>query len=674
MSRAHTILLAFFSVLVLYAAGLGLRRAVLEAQYEAVGDDMPFTLESALQYRRLKMVFDTGRLPAVDAFVEHPAGVRTWRTYTVGSEYVYAALARLFPSALPVPARVRWIESGWFCLGIGFMFLWLLWWRRSWWAAWAAGLFYAVSLSAVIRSTGQELSSENFALPFLVAHLACSARARRLADGGGRWRSWAAASAGALALAMASWDLVQFYVFLWALRGTARALRTVPGTGAAGAARAIWLAELGGLAFAGLAVPYLRAHGLLVSPGMGLAYGAAALPWIEARLASMGRPLRQPVRLAALLAPAAIALLAGLGSYGESYAHFASLLWAKARFLNVKPADPGLLSFDQRIMWVPALHGADWRLTWQLLPGILPASSVAAFIVFRARPGAGIASLLFFCGSSFLAFVLFARFHVFLAVFASALIGVWAGESSRRGGWMSWAVAAVLGAGAIVETVHVAANAEKWGRPNVYYKELDELGDWLAQHASPDPVLANFGVSGYIAAYGKCPVLLHPKFESAAARAAVREYAEHLFAGTERSLRDWADARGARYLVYSKGEFSSAAPELQMRYMVNALEPPADAPARGLEFEPERARYFRLLWSNRKYAVFDILLRSEEAEAAERAGLAAKLLSEGDLDWAEREAVKALKADPRQERAADVMLHVESLRHQGFGGRPQGGR
>jgi hypothetical protein len=207
---------------------------------------------------------------------------------------------------------------------------------------------------------------------------------------------------------------------------------------------------------------------------------------------------------------------------------------------------------------------------------------------------------------------------------------------------------------------------ERWGRTNVYYKELAELAAWLYEHAAPDPVLANFGVSGTIAAYGKCPIVLHPKFESGAIRDRVREYGELLFNGTERGFRDWADARGAKYYVYSLGEFATEHPELQMRYFVDALNPPETAPARLFESSPAKLTYFTRLWGNRKYAVYEIVSRATEREAGGHAAAARAALERGDLEEAQKEAEASLKIDPRQEQAMDVIRHVISLEQKGF--------
>ncbi|MCO5061411.1 MAG: hypothetical protein M9963_05340 [Kiritimatiellae bacterium] len=171
-STVQRIVLLALGLLFLFTLAMGARMAILEAQYKRFGDELPFTLESALHYRRVKMVYDTGRIQAHDAMVQFPEGIDPRTTYTLGAEYFYAALAKYFPSHIPVPTRVRILEAGWFSLGISFLALGLYGWRRNLGAAVWGSLFYAISLSSVIRSTGQELSHENFALPFLIGHWA----------------------------------------------------------------------------------------------------------------------------------------------------------------------------------------------------------------------------------------------------------------------------------------------------------------------------------------------------------------------------------------------------------------------------------------------------------------------------------------------------------------------
>lgn len=662
MKRGRTILVCL-ALLAVYTGGLGIRRAVFDAQVQALGEAPRFTLESALYFRRVGQVFRGGRLPARDADLQYPEGVATAATDTVGSEYVYAALARLFPSSLPLADRLRWIETGWFCLGAVWMALWIRWRAGSWTGGLVAAGFYAVSLSSVIRSTGQELLHENFALPWLIAHLAFEALASRAGTRAVRWAAIVLSALG-LALALVSWDLVQFYVLFWML---ASAFRLLGGRhGPAGRwAWVQWAVAYAALALAGGLNPYLRAHGFLQSPAMLLGLGLL--------LAGVFRPASLPPRAAAcataglLVAPVVLGLVLA-GTYRSSYGHFMDLLAAKLIYLNRKPADPAWLSFDARILWVPGLNSASWPLARELFPMMLPLTflSGAVLLLKKAfRRDSSLARHVFFISISSAAFVFFARFHVWVAVWAAGWLGLAAaslleGRRAARGLVILWLAA--MGA----EAAHTLERPERWGRGGVYYKEMGELTEWLGRHARPEPVLANFGISASVLAYAECPVLLHPKFESEAARERVRLYGEKLFLGTERELRDWADGLGARYLVYGLGEFASVEPERQMRYLVNALNPPAYAAARRLEHEPGQCRWFRMVWENRKYRVFRILTRADEG-AARRYGIEAlEALQQGALDRAEARATSALLLDAREETAQEVLRHVGSLRQQGF--------
>ena len=263
MTGVRKTIASIIGLLLLYAAGLAVRRVVLDAQFRSAGETLPFTLESALHFRRIEQVFYTGTMPDVDHAVEFPSGVVVRESDTVGGEYIYAALARLFPLMMPLADRVRWIESAWFCLGIPLMALWIWWWRRSAWGAVIAAGFYAVALSSVTRSTGQEISHENFALPILIGHLAFNALAAR-AQGGMLWRIGVGLSALLLALALATWDLVQFYVMLWMAVHLVRFLRA--GAGELAREKTQWAIHMAALILIGSLNPYLRAHAFLLSP------------------------------------------------------------------------------------------------------------------------------------------------------------------------------------------------------------------------------------------------------------------------------------------------------------------------------------------------------------------------------------------------------------------------
>jgi hypothetical protein len=222
----------------------------------------------------------------------------------------------------------------------------------------------------------------------------------------------------------------------------------------------------------------------------------------------------------------------------------------------------------------------------------------------------------------------------------------------------------------MIEANHTYAQRGNMGRPNVYYHELKELADWLLEKISPHPVLANMGVSAYIAAYGKCPVMIHPKFEDPSIRSRLEEYGKIMFGADEKTLRDWMDDHQVEYYVYSKGEFAAEKPEYQMRYFVDMMDPLESVPARRFERDDDAMRYFTREWGNRKYVVYKALNRSDEDRAYRIAAHAHEELQAGHLEAAEVLAVEAVKIDRMQENALDVLRHVGSLRDQGFDYKP----
>ena len=646
----------------LYCIGLGLRRSVLRAQYENVGRDLPFTLESALHADRIQTIYDHGSLPKVNRELEYPHGVDNWKTYTIGSEYVYAAFCKILPNSIPLRERIRWIESTWFCLGIPLMILWVGLWWRSVAGALFAGAYYAVPLASVIRSTGQEVSRENFALPILLCHLALDMAASK-AKGRGAFWAYAIGSGVSLGLAMMSWDLIQFYAALWILFSGVRLVRGELRGGSREAK--LWRTQYFCLAVASLLHPYLFAHRLIFSPVMLAGIGVFVGTFI---VTSRSPGLKRRWAAGAVVALVVVGGWIGVSAFSEHYGHFGELLAAKIVHLNQKPADPALLTFNQRIMWVPALHSANKALTFELFPATIGLASLAGLVLLlqrRFRSDSRFVQLIFFCAFAVGAYYLFVRFHVFLALFLAALLGSSAAWASTFEKWQQLVLMIMLCGGIVMEVGNVVSKPEQWGRTGFYYREQDELVKWLEENVSPEPVLASFGTSAAVVSRAGCPVLLHPKFETARIRERVREYGEHLFKGTEKSFRDWADGEGAAYYVYGIGEFYPSGIPYQMRYFVDAVEPPESAPARAFENKLP-LDYFKPEWENRKYRVYRIRTAADEAESRAVGFMANRALQKGDLDAAEIAAMDALTLNPSNDDAMDILTKVTRLREAGF--------
>ncbi|MBI3986801.1 MAG: hypothetical protein HY343_07775, partial [Lentisphaerae bacterium] len=272
MTKIFKIAGIILGLVLLFVCAMAMRRMVLEAQFRSQGSELPFSMESALEFRLVRMLAETGRLPDWDFNIQTPQGVSTRATYTVGAEYLYAAVAKVLPSGMTLESKVRWIALGWFCLGIPVLALWVGGWSRSVWGAAVAGGYYAVSMASVIRSTGQELSHENYALPWLIAWLGLQAWARRQPARG--FRKGTVVSAGCLGMALMGWDLVQYMVLLWAVWFSVLAIR---GTLLSDdRLRFEWGVTSLMLLAVGVLNPYLRAHAFWGSSAMLLSYGSAA--------------------------------------------------------------------------------------------------------------------------------------------------------------------------------------------------------------------------------------------------------------------------------------------------------------------------------------------------------------------------------------------------------------
>ena len=717
MPRSARITIFLLGILALYFIAVYLRLEVLRYQYDeqrAPGEasyEMPFTLESALQFSMVREVFETGSLTVTNRLVEYPQGVDRFKTYTIGAEYAYAGVARLLPGTWSLQHRVRWASILLFCLGIPALAFWTALLGRSATAGLMAGLLYAIAYASLVRSFGAEISRENLALPVAIFFLALQAAATRVRGNGGFW-ACIIGSGICLALAFCNWDLIQVIIGLWLASWLIRVAvgldKSMPDvewlrleddeTTVELRARARrrecgrFVIPVIGLALAGLLNPYLQAHGFLFSPifllCLGLALWLGLFGWRELS------PRRDRLRWIVPLIPLLLFLLFGR-NYAQSYSHFGELLSAKIEFDNIKPQDPAHLTFIQRIMWTPALHSSTWpiafltfpavlyllfasnaiRLSWagirqhwglplvlgglpmfilllyhlqaygvlaismpsKFTLGLLMFCGVAAVVLAVRRLEFDQAALLFFCLFSLATFVLFFRFHVFFILFGAAWIGLCAGDLVRwarlgmRPLILSGLGLFLLTVGILIEGDHVLNQIDRsvplqervgrvrlFDRPNTRYRDLDHLIALLSDYSEKGAVLANFGVSGSIAAYANCPVLLHPKFETEAIRRRVEEYAEYLFKHDEKAFRDWARRHGAELYVHSRGELVDH-PALNsgtLRYMVNALDPPPNAAVRLFEkTRAESSRYFGYLGGNQKYAVYRIVTEKDIAAA-----------------------------------------------------------
>ena len=652
-------------LVLLWMLGIYMRREVLTQQTRSLGaTEAPFLMESALQYRMTRMVHDTGTLPKVDEKVQVPQGVNMRETYSVGAEWIYAFFAKRLPEKWSLVSRIRWVSTALFCLAIPFAALWAGVKYGSVLSGAVTGLFLAVSPAFAVRSSGLELSRENLAIPFFTFFFLAEEFTSTVSAG---WKKtcWAGLAALSLALAQCFWDLTQYITGLWIVWSLIQSLMEQK-------EEAHKKQFLTFILFSQIAVsflnPYLRAHHFFFSPVLALVVTRTIIAYFPS-LRSKGKILLLTVLISLIWF--------GLGKlFVENYSHFGELLFAKIRFLNEKPLDPSLLTYSQRIMWTPALNSSTWQLTKAYFPLTLYLLGLAVLrLVWGIKHGRFcFQPEFFFAGFTLVIYVFFFRFHVFLILFISVCMGILFALHNRKATiWGRW----ILPVSCIILFIGVEsyfllffepkpagsqsaekqqlqqfmkamgantslAKGNRWGRPGAFYGYLDSLVAELEKLPSESPILANFGISASILAQTEMPILLHPKFETPGIRERVETFYENLFLKPEKDLRDWAVFLGAKYYVHSNGNFSDLNVVNSPRYMVDAIEPPADAAIHFLENEPERAEWFQPLYSNRKYRIYKIITPLDEEWAERLTRLAIMAYESGDIETARKRSLEAL--------------------------------
>jgi len=684
-SRPLSRLAVWTFIVCIYALGVNLRWGIVASLRDYYGD-LPYTMESALLFHYAQACARGERIPDLDRRAQHPEGLRVARELSLGKDFAAAIVYKALGRPGSFREFVRRFDATWFCIGVFALFLLVREMRGGELGGLIAAAFYAVSLPAVVRSTGLEFSRENFSLPLIFLHWWLVVRGLR------RQRfSFASVPAGVLlAVAAATWDVTQLYIFLV---GAFAALTLLFGKGGYGLVRE-FLPGLACLVIAGLTVPYLVHHRFLLSWGMLLWYSLTAA-FISVALFPRCS-LRFPRFAFVAVFASLVVIVATRTAYPGTYSHFASLFLAKLRFLNVKPLNPAKLSYEARILWTPALHSATSRFLGKYpiadfkMLFVLAAAPMVLLIrsIWRREATQPEKALLFWLAVFLLLYLLFVRMQVFLVFFVCSLIGLGALYGSRlfrRTG----ARVSFLAAWSLLVLLGLVAEAYTYSTFEKIYREVDTgsayaadkvLVDWLQKNAEEDAVvLANFTLEPTIFAYAGRAVVLHPKFESTTMRLKVKEYLEALFSKTEKDFHEFCVKNRVNYFVLHPGVFAGPMNRDWIycyRYMVDRAEMRPEYAALAMRDNPDRLQYFKKATDVSMkgdpfgffYRVFRVVseLEIEQAEKHVRNALvslggdAAKADADS-LQRAERELLRAIDLFPGSLEAHSMLATVYFL-------------
>ncbi|NOY75085.1 MAG: hypothetical protein GXP32_04755 [Kiritimatiellaeota bacterium] len=416
--------------------------AIANEYKAAFGKDIgfiPFQVESAMMYSYAEEVARTCGIKERDDSLVGMEDVSVFRQFTVGLEYFlgYGYLLKhiLFPPDLTTiaptnyeitPDFARWIRvqlRWWISLISGFVFLWLVALRIPAGTALTGGLLHAVSFAAIARYTGQDIVRGNFALPLIAAAFAAAAWYL-----GAPSRKKLVIVGTASFLALASWDLTRLCFALW---GVAEIARVSSGGMVNAKRRYLWLTLWVSAILAAVLIPYHREHALILSP-----FSLVVFPLVAvSHYFAAGKTAAKRFAIVAAVALSLICvwwIASTIWGTPGNYSHFVELIKAKIRFLNVKPENPALLSFEARSVWMPGMHSATKFITDATFPMVLHATFIAMVLTMSIgvmrksfRRLLPIANLPLFCALFFsLGFFFIVRYHVLAILFLATLIPI----------------------------------------------------------------------------------------------------------------------------------------------------------------------------------------------------------------------------------------------------------
>lgn len=513
--------------------------------------------ETTQSYRYAKLFSETGSIPAMDTLVMHPDGWPTSQN-SIFEEYLAGGIHRVAGGDFDTFIRN-------FCLlfpllSVVFMYLWMR----------AAGIgnllaaggatLYAFLLPAILRARGGSLYRETVALPMLAA-LGWLTESSLRDDGDGGGRSAPIAAGAVLLACLAAWKVtgfIAFFLFLYLIwRNWKRGDVGYP-----------LRLSLGAAQIAGsLLLSHMRHDGAILSPAT-----VAAVFLLLPSARSVWFPVSATI----------IPVLSALAG-GTSGSHVSALILAKLRFLFSHPEDPGLLTDDARIFWVPGYNSPS-PAQFIFLFGIPFLAALPGFAaMWRERRE----SLLFwFLPLSLAGYLFFDRLMVLLALALLPAIALSLGRKWFAAASISLILLHSVVPGRVASLVNAAGLDFEDSSSLLGDSELDGFLAWTRDRTeSGDAVLSFWHISGLVSAYAQRPVVTHTFFENSENRSNIMRFSRAVFL-PEDSLVAFMREKDSRLLVY-QADFLLDGSYSGLLYLAGLRGVPGDASAILLHYRPD---------------------------------------------------------------------------------------
>ncbi len=527
-------------VLALFIAAARMHVALADPEFDARDPSGMLKSDPALLYALTdRMVDADGRIPADfahDTTLEHPNTIDVAARFPLGGLLAVAWVQRHLAGDTPLHVTASWVASlamGAAILGVFLLARELS--RSSRLALLAAAIVAATP--AFHRTIGFVFVDEDWFWPLFALHLGLAARAARVRSTGST-----IAAAIAAAAALATWHAAGFFLTLEAVV----ALGWLAWTGRSPLAVRGGFAVPVALAFAAVAIPFLREVGAVFSVPVATAVGLA----LAARAASP----RSARAIGFVAVFAVLALGRWFADADGAYGHVFALLAAKVDHLGVRPPTSSGLAEDVRILWqgpfaTPTLAHAASVLALGTALGIA-AAGWAFSPRMRAERGPILTVAALFVSS--LAASWFAERALVLPALLAPPIASWAAARVRFGAW-------ILGGFTLAQLALGYMWAANYVNP-WYHAPVQRQAEirWMVETVERvvphgEAVAADFMSSTAILARSGNPIAFSPKWEAAEPRRRAAEFLDAFHHRTPAEFRALIVERyRARWLVVDR--------------------------------------------------------------------------------------------------------------------------
>ena len=448
-------------------------------------------------------------------------------------------------------------------------------------------VFYALTPAVYITVTAPAFELQDFALPLIFTHLYFFLRAMKSTNA--VKYSYAVISGTFLLAALSSWHLTQFYYAIFVFfMGVFIFYK--PRTDSKPFYIIAAISFIGGCL-----IPVLRTAGFLLSLSMLISYSIFVSTLLPVKKKIIKRTSLLFLCLIAIILTVYIAT-----KRIPEYRFVYGLMFEKIKYLGMRPADPSSLSWETMVMWVSPFTSPTLREI-ALFIGTLTVVGIAGIVinirkVFRKTIEFADAFLLFFSFSFIPLYLLLIRLDAFLVWFL-ALQTAFVSSAMKK--HIRWLLIVCM----IINAFLLFNQPVKILGPKHNY--LLGLIKYIRNLTPPNAVvLTSFAYGPSILTYANRKIILHPKFEAKDMTSKVKLF-EHKLFESEDAFHDYCLSCGADFFVYHTDMLMAQGPE-SIRYRTHNNAVSKDCVAYRFHFQPEKMIYFKLIYSNPHYRIYQV--------------------------------------------------------------------